>query len=48
MEAFLNDMMDENTILDDLMDKECYIYAREGTCVSLSINPLCHESKLTY
>jgi hypothetical protein len=30
MEAFLNDMMDENTILDDLMDKECYIYTGEA------------------
>jgi hypothetical protein len=30
MEAFLSGIMDENTIPDDLMDKECYMYGREG------------------
>ena len=44
MEAFINGIMDENTIPDDLMDKDCYTYAREGTYASLSINPLCYES----
>jgi hypothetical protein len=40
MEAFLNDMMDENTIPDDPLDKECYMYAREGNCASLPIDNL--------
>ncbi|KAM0921909.1 hypothetical protein ACQ4PT_006546 [Festuca glaucescens] len=30
MEAFLSGIMDENIIPDDLMDKECYMYGREG------------------
>ena len=38
MEAFLSDIMDENTIPDDLMDEECYMYAREGTYTSF-FNP---------
>jgi hypothetical protein len=40
METFLSGIMDENTIHDDLMDKEC-----EGTYVSFSMDPLCYESK---
>ncbi|KAM0921908.1 hypothetical protein ACQ4PT_006546 [Festuca glaucescens] len=32
MEAFLSGIMDENIIPDDLMDKECYMYGREGNC----------------
>ena len=31
MEAFLSNIMDENTIPDDLMDEECYMSSREGT-----------------
>jgi hypothetical protein len=40
MEAFLSGMMDENTIPDDLMNKGCYMYAREGTYTTISIDPL--------
>lgn len=36
-EAILAGIMDENTMPDDLMDKECYMYDREGTCIGLSI-----------
>jgi hypothetical protein len=43
METFLSDIMDENTIPDDIMDNEC-----EGTYVSLSMDPICYESKLKY
>jgi hypothetical protein len=35
MEAFLSGIMDENVIHEDLTDKECYMYAREGTYASL-------------
>jgi hypothetical protein len=38
MEAFLSGIMDENAIPDDLTDKECCMYAPEGTYASLSIN----------
>jgi hypothetical protein len=44
MEAILSGIMDENNIPDDLMDKECYIYGREGTCATLSNAPLRYES----
>jgi hypothetical protein len=43
METFLSDIMDENTITDDVMDNEC-----EGTYFSLSMDPICYESKLKY
>jgi hypothetical protein len=43
METFLSDMMDENTIPDDVMDNEC-----EGTYFILSMDPICYESKLKY
>jgi hypothetical protein len=42
MEAFLNGIMDENAIPDNLMDEECC--AREGTYVSLSINRPYYQS----
>ena len=31
MEAFLNGIMDEKTISNDLTDEECCMYASEGT-----------------
>jgi hypothetical protein len=43
MEAFLSGIMDENNISDNLIGKKCYIYAREGTYASLSIDPLFYE-----
>lgn len=44
MEAFLSSIMDENAIPNDLTDKECYMYDREGTYASLSTNRLCYLS----
>ena len=37
MEAFLSGIMDENSIPDDLMDEEYYMFDREGTYVRFSI-----------
>ena len=44
MEAFLSGIMDKNAIPGDLMDEECYMYAREGMYASLSIDSLHYES----
>ena len=39
MEAFLSRLMDENTVPDDLMDEEYYLFAGEGTYAILCIGP---------
>jgi hypothetical protein len=40
MEAFLNDIMDENAIPDDLLDMDCYMYASEGNYGTLPTDTL--------